>query len=243
MFKKIPQARQHQVIGLVVVLAMSIAVFSIVTGCGGAAAVPTSVPTAAAKVATQPIATTGAAVVATGAAVAPTVAAAATAAAPTVAAGATSLAPTVSAAGTVAAPTVAAAATTALAAITPAVPTVAAAQTAVAGAAATASSSTLGQLATSGQAVFTSQCAPCHGAQGQGGIGPAIIGPSASLDKYGTALGLLTKISTTMPRSNPGSLPPDQYLQVTAYLLVQNNYVQPGATLSSIQFGTVPLKK
>lgn len=220
-------ARRAGAFGLIVTLLVS----ALAVGCAGTAAQPTAV------------ATTGAAVVSTSAAVAPTAAAVATAVAPTVAAAATSAAPTVSAAATSAAPTVAAAAATAPAAATAVAPTVSAALTAVAGAAATASSTTVGQLATSGQTVFSSTCAPCHGAQGQGGVGPALIGSAANLGKYDTALGLLTKISTTMPRNAPASLPPDQYLQVTSYLLVQNNYVQPGATLSSIQFGAVSLKK
>lgn len=200
---------------LIVVAALAA---GLTAGCGGAAAVPTSVPTAAAKAATQPLATTGAAAAAT-------VPAAATAAAPTVSAAATSVAPTAGAVSTAVAPTISAAATSAA----PAVGTV--------------SATTAGQLADSGKTVYADSCASCHGAQGQGGTGPAIIGANANLGKYDTAQGLFTKISTTMPRDHPATLTPAQYLQVTAFLLVQNNVVQPTASLSSAALGGVPLKK
>lgn len=165
----------------------------------------------------------------TAAPTAPTAVAGATAAAPTVAALSTAVAPTVSAAATALAPTISAVAATAAPA----------ASTAVSQGAAAAAS----QLSDQGKTVFASSCAGCHGDQGQGGAAPALIGASANLGKYNTAQGLYTKISTTMPRSKPGSLTPEQYINVTAFLLLQNGYVQPSAPLSSVTLEGIPLKK
>jgi mono/diheme cytochrome c family protein len=50
---------------------------------------------------------------------------------------------------------------------------------------------------------------------------PAVIGPGV-LDGYSTALDLHNFIQAKMPWQAPGSLPADQYWQLTAYLLRQN---------------------
>ena len=95
----------------------------------------------------------------------------------------------------------------------------------------TSGGTTAGQLSASGQAVFASNCARCHGNNGQGGAGPAIIGSTQGLAKYNTAQGLLTYVSGNMPASAPGSLSSQQYLEVTAYLIVQNSFVSSGQAL------------
>lgn len=202
-------------IGLTVLGALT-AFGLILTACSPAAA-PAS-PTAA-KVATEPVATTGAVV-------APTILA------PT----ATALAATAEAIGTRTAPTVSAAAT-ALA------PTAAAAATSAALSAGTATTITAGQLSDAGQAVYAASCAACHGAQGQGGIGPALIGPNANFGAFRSAQDLLTFTTFTMPKTHPGSLSSEQYMDVTAYLLVQDGFAQRNASLSSAGFGTIQLKK
>ena len=223
--------------------------------CGGTAT--PSAPTAAA-LATQPVATTGAALAPTVAAVAtaaaPTVAAAETRVAPTVAAVATAVAPTVSAAATAPATAVAIAEATAAALATRAAPTISAAATALAPtaeaaattsalSAGTATATTAGQLADAGQQVYASNCAGCHGPEGQGKVGPALIGPSASFKTFNSAQGLFTFISSTMPKTHPGTLSPEQYLQVTAYLLVQNGIVTRDASLSNASLSDIQLKK
>ncbi|MBV8459107.1 MAG: c-type cytochrome [Acetobacteraceae bacterium] len=79
-----------------------------------------------------------------------------------------------------------------------------------------------------GAAVFAQNCAVCHGAQMQGlGVAPPIAG-TAYL-KRAQALGwsvddLRTVVVTTMPGSNPGSLSPQQYADVIAYLLASDCY-------------------
>lgn len=84
------------------------------------------------------------------------------------------------------------------------------------------------RLADTGKQVYQQQCQVCHGDQGQGIVGPALIGPRASPAKFGpTAKDLYTYIRTNMPQTTPGSLSADQYLAVTTYLLLQNELVAP----------------
>lgn len=84
------------------------------------------------------------------------------------------------------------------------------------------------RLAASGQTVYQQQCQTCHGNQGQGVVGPAIIGPRANPAKYGpTAADWYGYIRAAMPQNAPGSLSQQQYLEVTTYLLLQNGLVQP----------------
>jgi mono/diheme cytochrome c family protein len=101
---------------------------------------------------------------------------------------------------------------------------------------------TAGSLADAGKTVFANRCASCHGANGQGGAGPANIGAGNALAKYATGKGLYDKVSTTMPRSAPGSLSAAEYLQVTAFLLVQNNYVKAGDALDAAKLAAIALK-
>lgn len=83
-------------------------------------------------------------------------------------------------------------------------------------------------VADAGVAVYQQHCQACHGDQGQGLVGPAVIGRRASPAKFGpTAADLHGYIRSSMPQNAPGSLSAEQYLQVTTYLLVQNELVQP----------------
>jgi len=107
----------------------------------------------------------------------------------------------------------------------------------------TSSSPTFGQLADSGKTVFASRCAKCHGDQGQGITGPTLVGASANLVKYGTAQQLLSFIGTSMPLDAPGSLSQQQYLQVLAFLLVQNNYLATNTVLDTSRLDSYLLTK
>lgn len=100
-----------------------------------------------------------------------------------------------------------------------------------------------GQLADASKAVFVAKCSPCHGNNGQGTTAPAVIGSGANLAKYNTAQGLLSFISANMPFNAPGSLAHQGYLQVLAYLLLQNNYVNQSTILvNEGQLGVIALK-
>jgi polar amino acid transport system substrate-binding protein len=101
---------------------------------------------------------------------------------------------------------------------------------------------TAGQLADAGRTVFSASCARCHGANGQGGSGPANIGSSNQLAKYANGEGLYDKVSATMPVGAPGSLTAGQYLQLTAFLLLQNGFVKAADPLDAAKLSAIPLK-
>jgi polar amino acid transport system substrate-binding protein len=73
-----------------------------------------------------------------------------------------------------------------------------------------------------GKEVYSQNCAACHGDQEQGASAPAIAG-TAFLNKaqlLGWSVDNVRHlVVTTMPRNNPGSLSPEQYADVLAYLL------------------------
>lgn len=74
-----------------------------------------------------------------------------------------------------------------------------------------------------GQAAFASNCASCHGAMLGGGWGPPLKGAQFLANWKGkTGRNLYSRILTTMPASNPGSLPSKTVLAVTLYLLSEN---------------------
>lgn len=128
------------------------------------------------------------------------------------------------------------------------VPTVqptAAATSGTPAAAATGTGSAAGQtatvLASTGKQVYE-RCVTCHGPDGQGVTGPALWGAKENLAKYGDAGTMYNFIHRTMPFDKPGSLSDEEYLQVTAFLLLQNKFVQPNATLTQTGLKDIALK-
>jgi alcohol dehydrogenase (cytochrome c) len=106
----------------------------------------------------------------------------------------------------------------------------------------TPSGPTAGGLAASGKTVYAANCAQCHGANGEGVTAPTVIGTGQALAKYNTAQELYNFISTNMPFNNPGTLSSQQYLELTAFLLVQNSYVQSGQAMDSASLAGIALK-
>lgn len=77
-----------------------------------------------------------------------------------------------------------------------------------------------------GQAQFTAHCASCHGEDMAGAdSAPALSGSTFNGNWKGqTAAALATRIRTTMPLDNPGSLGTAASADVTAYILSKNGY-------------------
>ena len=98
-------------------------------------------------------------------------------------------------------------------------------------------------LAAAGGNLFSSKCIACHKDTSQGSKTHVVIGPEAQLGKYNTAQGLLEKISNTMPSNAPGSLSHQESLQVTAYLLTQNNIVSSTTIFNETELKNIVLTK
>jgi mono/diheme cytochrome c family protein len=89
--------------------------------------------------------------------------------------------------------------------------------------------------ATAGAGVYAQACAACHGSQLEGVAAPALkgsaFGEMATAQSL-TADAMLDVIANTMPQSDPGSLKPEEYAAVTAYILQQNSYPAGSAALA-----------
>jgi mono/diheme cytochrome c family protein len=94
-----------------------------------------------------------------------------------------------------------------------------------------ATAETAGSLAVAGREVFATVCARCHGTQGEGLEGPPIIGEVTNLPAFATAQGLHNFIRLGMPLDAPGSLAERQYLEVLAFLLLENGIVEADTPL------------
>ncbi len=79
--------------------------------------------------------------------------------------------------------------------------------------------------ATAGASAFSQNCAMCHGANLEGGAGPALIGQAfASASNNYTVGAIFSELAEQMPAGQPGSLSHTQYEDIFAYILKQNGY-------------------
>jgi mono/diheme cytochrome c family protein len=80
--------------------------------------------------------------------------------------------------------------------------------------------------ATRGQQLYSGNCSVCHQEGLQGGdTAPALKGERFVLRwSDSTVDDMFTAISTSMPADTPGSLTPQQYLDIVMYLLQQNSF-------------------
>lgn len=84
--------------------------------------------------------------------------------------------------------------------------------------------------AAQGAALFKEKCAVCHGANLQGGAGPALVGNQFFLRYKGKPLSALwSTIHTEMPLNAPGTLTTSQSLSLVAFVLQKNGF-PPGAS-------------
>jgi S-disulfanyl-L-cysteine oxidoreductase SoxD len=85
--------------------------------------------------------------------------------------------------------------------------------------------------AAQGKTLFAEKCATCHGADLSGAeMAPPLVGAIFLGDWVGQSAGdLFTRIHTTMPANDPGSLNNAQAAQALAYILSMNQF-PAGAT-------------
>jgi cytochrome c len=94
-----------------------------------------------------------------------------------------------------------------------------------------------------GHEVFDQQCAACHGAKGEGGIGDQLVGGQGTLatprpvrtvgSYWPYAPTLFDYIRRAMPQNAPQSLSNDDVYAVSAYVLNLNGLLPPDATLDA----------
>jgi mono/diheme cytochrome c family protein len=79
--------------------------------------------------------------------------------------------------------------------------------------------------AAQGHQFFNNQCAECHRPDLKGAAGPALVGPTF-LAKWGNKplSDLYSFEHKNMPANNPGSVPRDQLVAITAYILQKNGF-------------------
>jgi mono/diheme cytochrome c family protein len=96
------------------------------------------------------------------------------------------------------------------------------------------------QQITTGRETYNDDCAQCHGENLQGVSGPALS--RSALVSFGTADQLFSFISDQMPLGAAGSLSEQQYENIVAYLLNQDNLLPPGEVISAQDVKTINLK-
>ena len=81
--------------------------------------------------------------------------------------------------------------------------------------------------ASAGSKAYETNCASCHGAQLEGGVGPALSGATLNTLAKKTKLSVgdvFTFMSQQMPLNSPASLSKAQYSEIMAYILKFNGY-------------------
>src|SRR5437588_11618202 len=102
-----------------------------------------------------------------------------------------------------------------------------------------------------GREVFDQQCAACHGAKGEGGMGDQLVGGQGTLatpkpvrtvgSYWPYAPTLFDYIRRAMPQNAPQSLNNDDVYAVSAYILHLNGLLPVDATLDAKSLATVKM--
>ncbi|HSM34952.1 MAG TPA: cytochrome c [Longimicrobiales bacterium] len=85
-----------------------------------------------------------------------------------------------------------------------------------------------------GAELYAGRCAECHGADLEGTLGPPLVGDVFRGNWYAgdrTAADLFAQIAEFMPMTAPGSLSPEEYAAITAFLLARNGHRATGDAL------------
>ena len=94
-----------------------------------------------------------------------------------------------------------------------------------------------------GKAIYARRCAKCHGANGEGKMGPSLVGSQHHLSGYGTADVLFDYTRQVMPADRPGRMQDVEYWAVVAYLLKENGLLPQGISLGSATAPQIPLDR
>jgi mono/diheme cytochrome c family protein len=94
-----------------------------------------------------------------------------------------------------------------------------------------------------GQAIYARRCARCHGAGGEGKMGPSLVGAKHHLSGYGTADVLFDYTRQVMPADRPGRMLEVEYWAVLAYILHENGLLPPGTILEGATAAQIPLDR
>jgi mono/diheme cytochrome c family protein len=102
-----------------------------------------------------------------------------------------------------------------------------------------------------GGEVFDQQCAACHGAKGDGGIGDRLVGGQGTLGTpkpvrtvgsyWPYAPTLFDYVRRAMPQNAPQSLSNDDVYAVSAYILSLNGLLPPDATLDAKSLAAIKM--
>ena len=98
--------------------------------------------------------------------------------------------------------------------------------------------------ADSGLSKYSAYCAQCHGAQMQGRSGPSLKGKNFATKKAAfTVSDVFHIVYQNMPATQPGSLAHDDYVEIMAFLLQQNDYPagKTALTFDSANMSKTPL--
>lgn len=83
-----------------------------------------------------------------------------------------------------------------------------------------------------GKEKAAAECAACHGTTLKGDLAPALVGPDFIDHWYDARLGeLALRVQNTMPQSAPGTLKPEEYADILAFMLSENGFPAGAETL------------
>ena len=98
------------------------------------------------------------------------------------------------------------------------------------------------EQAANGAALFSANCAQCHGAQLQGDEAPALKGKDV-MGSWITAQGIYDYFSVAMPPSNPGGLGNSAYIEILSHILSTNGAVAGSRALALADLPKIELVK
>jgi mono/diheme cytochrome c family protein len=96
--------------------------------------------------------------------------------------------------------------------------------------------------AAAGEKIYAANCSACHGADLTGGQWPSLVGDAFTSQFIGMSAGdVYYVMSTQMPVGAPGSLKPNEYLALLAYILQQNKYPKGTAPLTQAKAKSIEI--